>query len=962
MSDGEKLDDLLRERPELRTPLERLLAVDEVHETWEFEDTQVESGEFGELVSRGVVEKVDGGYRLADRQAVRTAVGDDENRDPESDPTPGLATTVRSVAPEVTVNRRNALWLVGALSVLVAVRLLPVPSVFRGDAIVLAGNDPYYYRYWVEQVLAAGGGHLNPGSLSVLPEPVLHGEPLLVATLWFFSGLLGGDTDAVGFVLAVYPVLSAIATGVILYEFSTTVTEDRRVAIGAVVFLAVTPVHAFRTSLGFADHHAFDFLWVAITSLAVLKCIHYREISRRATVAWATVLAFGIAGQSLSWNAGPLLIVPIGLFVFGDSLQAIREDTPVIRRVGPILAAVAAGATFVSVVNIALNWQRTIVVGSVWALFLGCLSVALIAETSRRRDRGIGTAVGAAVGASVCGLAGMRLFAPNFWQTGLDEIGRLVASPAIAETQSLLSFQSFGFLLLFGFGLLLAVPVIVWGLVYARDGRSVWLAAGVYAVWFFFLSLFQVRFAGELAFFVAFFDGIAFLWLAGLVDLVERPSPFGPTTVTELSVPSRTVLRGLVILFVLVASLGAVQTPIKINQIQIDDDEYQTAAWMGNYADENDYESPYVFSNWGKNRMYNYFVNGDARWYSYAQKNYDDFLTETDGEVAYERYASRARFLVTQDQDAERLAMQSRLHDHYGSAHGDTPALSRYRAVYATETGARKVFLPVPGGILVAERDPNTTISVSKDIDLPNDRFTYTQQVTTTDSGWVAARVPYPGDYQVANGTETITKPAVDSGQFNSQRTGRAYYQFDSNTGEFVFDETGGNHGQIDGAEWTTGVSGSALSFDENDTVVIDDDGALNATSQLDVSAWIKTNASDGYHRVISKTARWTFMYDGYQIHIWDGEIRAALGTNGSAKSGVHLNGDEAQVADGEWHRVRLTWNGSVATLSLDGEIVERERYTGTAQFDGPVVIGDRSTGFSGTVDEVRVNTTSVES
>ncbi|QSG12831.1 Dolichol phosphate-mannose mannosyltransferase [Halapricum desulfuricans] len=60
-------ESLLEDRPDLETALEELLAVDAEHDTWTFEDVPFDSGTFGELVSRDIVEKTDGEYRLRDR-------------------------------------------------------------------------------------------------------------------------------------------------------------------------------------------------------------------------------------------------------------------------------------------------------------------------------------------------------------------------------------------------------------------------------------------------------------------------------------------------------------------------------------------------------------------------------------------------------------------------------------------------------------------------------------------------------------------------------------------------------------------------------------------------------------------------------------------------------------------------------------------------------------------------------
>ncbi|QSG08040.1 UDP-glucose 6-dehydrogenase [Halapricum desulfuricans] len=49
-------ESLLEDRPDLETALEELLTVDAERDTWTFDDVPVDSGTFGELVSREIVE------------------------------------------------------------------------------------------------------------------------------------------------------------------------------------------------------------------------------------------------------------------------------------------------------------------------------------------------------------------------------------------------------------------------------------------------------------------------------------------------------------------------------------------------------------------------------------------------------------------------------------------------------------------------------------------------------------------------------------------------------------------------------------------------------------------------------------------------------------------------------------------------------------------------------------------
>lgn len=143
--------ELLAEKPDLEDGVEELLDVDAERETWTFEDAPFDSGTFGELVSRGVVEKQDGEYALADRAAVQRVLGVEQEASADTTRDSGGDSSTESFfedisMPDLRVDRPVAtLGLVGALALVVLFRLLPWPAVFHGEDVVLSGNDLYAY-------------------------------------------------------------------------------------------------------------------------------------------------------------------------------------------------------------------------------------------------------------------------------------------------------------------------------------------------------------------------------------------------------------------------------------------------------------------------------------------------------------------------------------------------------------------------------------------------------------------------------------------------------------------------------------------------------------------------------------------------------------------------------------------------------------------------------------------------
>ncbi|MFC7047192.1 hypothetical protein ACFQH6_18905 [Halobacteriaceae archaeon GCM10025711] len=141
---------LLADKPRLTDELPEVLAVDEQHSSWTFDDIPVDSGTFGELVSRGVVEKTGSGYRLADRQAVQAALtGETIEEDTASE---GRDFEVGFDFSRPTVERDVAVAFGGVLVLVLVFRMFSIQSVFQNGDIVLLANDPYFYRYWLQRL------------------------------------------------------------------------------------------------------------------------------------------------------------------------------------------------------------------------------------------------------------------------------------------------------------------------------------------------------------------------------------------------------------------------------------------------------------------------------------------------------------------------------------------------------------------------------------------------------------------------------------------------------------------------------------------------------------------------------------------------------------------------------------------------------------------------------------------
>ena len=779
MADERDAATTLTERPELASALESVRPVDDEAETWTFEDVPIDSGTFGELVSADLVEKVDGEYRLPD--ATRRAL--DGNTDDATDEQDG--TELDLSLPAVDVDRRAMGALAGALAVVVLFRtMFSFGSVFRDGAVVLSGNDPYAYRYYVEQLLAQGGG-FDAALLSELPIP--NGEPLMVATLYWLAGLFGGTASAAGTVMAWYPVASALITGLLLYVIAVRLTDDRRVGLAAVVFLATTPAHAIRTSLGFADHHAFDYPWLVLTALALIVLADRGEDAYHEPRAWLAGLGLGIGltGQILAWDYGAALVVPVALLVALAVLLDLNANRSPLQANAPLIGGLAVAALAVRTVHGEVGWHTDFTVAVPLLLAVGAVSVLVAGEVVHRLELPPLTMVGAEVVGAVAAVFLVPVLVTDFWARAGERADRFFATRNIVETQPLIS-GDFTWFLLLGLVLVLALPPLIWASRRAADGSKPWLVAGIYTWYFIALAAVQVRFVGELAAFTALFGGLGFVWLAHWVDLAAVPRPFaddtgasrtaprdddGPTDgSTTLRLPTVREAGLLVALFLLVGGVGVLQTPIKTSQITIEDGAYQSAAAIDDRATAANlsYPDDYVLSQWGRNRMYNYFVNGESRSYGYARQQYRTLYTSANESQWYRSHRNRVGYVVTEsapDANATATSLFARLHDGFGSRQSPADGLAHFRVIFASDGGDFKAFRLVPGATITGTGPANTTTTLTQSVEVPGASFTYERQVRTNAAGEYAATVPYPGEYTLWNETVTVSERNVTAGQ-----------------------------------------------------------------------------------------------------------------------------------------------------------------------------------------------------
>jgi dolichyl-diphosphooligosaccharide--protein glycosyltransferase len=362
-------------------------------------------------------------------------------------------------------------------------------------------------------------------------------------------------------------------------------------------------------------------------------------------------------------------------------------------------------------------------------------------------------------------------------QTGISYF-RATGGSGVAESVSLLD-PSLGIfvgpLLFLGGTIVLAIPYLIWAIIRCyRSYEPTLLIIVVYGVFFLLMAMLQLRFSGHLALVSIIFGGMGVVHLAWKVDLAERPGfldtrPKRDEQLPELTFPSRRAIVNVAVLLMLVGGFGIIQTPVKISQLTHDGDFYDAATAMSEYADEHDLEYPrnYVLSDWGKNRMLNYFVNGQSQIYSFAQDNYGPFVRSTDPDQWYERLKNQTGFIITTDSDEDfsKTSIQYQLHRNYGSGFDGGEGVSHYQCIYVSPDGSVKAFALVEGATIRGVGAANETVQITTTVTLNGKSFPYNRSVKVKTDGSFSVTVPYPGTYRVGDGSVTVSEAAVQTGQ-----------------------------------------------------------------------------------------------------------------------------------------------------------------------------------------------------
>jgi len=949
--------DLLADKPEAEDALREILEVNE-EGTWAYDDLSIDSGTFGEIVSRGIVEDRADGYRIADRHAVQAVLNGEEDL---ADKTGGTDIGFSSVSlPDI--DRQTALIVGGAFALVAVVRIAFMwSSVFRGSDIILAGNDPYYYRYWVDTLLVSDLQAFDFGSLTELPEGVANSDVLLIITLWWSASLISSGQTASGLVVAWYPVIAGVVSALLVYLLTVQLTADKRIGLAATLMLSVIPAHSYRSSLGFGDHHAFDFVWLMLLALSLSILFDGSKShswSSGATCSTVLLLAISIVGQTTAWRGSPILLLPVAVSVFLFVFITIRADLSPLIKSQWLLAGLSLGAGVTLFIFSVLDWMQLYRGIAPLLLMIGSTVTVGLGEVLHRYNRSATEFGVFGILFIVAGIAMVLQLVPEMRQAIDLLFNFLTSSRNIAETQPLFTTELgiLGPIFIFGLALFLALPYVadvVWKL--SRDYRPKWIPVVAFTGSLLVMTIVQLRFGGELSVFMTIFSGIGLVDISRRVEIVDSAAFFTGSN-RGLSIPNVKTLKLLFLLFILIAGMGLVQTVIKQQQISHERSTVATATWIDDYAAEEnlDYPENYVLTQWGSVRFYNYQVSGMSKGYGYALNNYLDFLAGENPYEWYDRLEDDVGFVMidTTITNSPNGVMQQRLGS--GPSVASTASLHNYRAVYQSPDGQYLVYELVDGATITGIGPSNSSVIINSSANLSSTQYSYEREFDTTRNGWYTVTVSQPGTYTIGQEQITVDSAAVRNGSALTTVSTNAsfYWSFDEGTDETAYELFGTNHGRIHNAQRVQGVEGDALQFDPTRNSTLNARLHDGGPEQFTVSVWVRPTALDTGPE---NEPRQLVRTDDSNVLLIEETGAVSFRVPGVTTENFRTG----TVPTNEWTHVAATYNGTHRSVYLDGERVGTNRVgSGNVSWDEQIIIGgaSRDTGsFEGMLDEVRI-------
>ncbi len=219
---------------------------------------------------------------------------------------------------------------------------------------------------------------------------------------------------------------------------------------------------------------------------------------------------------------------------------------------------------------------------------------------------------------------------------------------------------------------------------------------------------------------------------------------------------------------------------------------------------------------------------------------------------------------------------------------------------------------------------------------------------------YFVVRAQDPSGNEDNNTVEISVTPTINANSIVLDA--KAYWKFKEGSGYITADETGNNNdGNINGASWSAGKVDNALIFDGiNDYVKVEDSPSLRVTGDITLEGWFKTTVNDGSDDGL--IGKWGA--NGHDYLLWTYRGNIIFDSAGSLFA-IRWIGGMSNLADGNWHHLVITCNGTTGIIYFDGVKKAMGTVPAIPTSANPFYIGTYDarevSSFPGQIDEVVV-------
>ncbi|PSP54265.1 oligosaccharyl transferase, archaeosortase A system-associated [Halobacteriales archaeon QH_7_68_42] len=339
--------------------------------------------------------------------------------------------------------------LLGLLAFMLWTRARNWDNFVVGDRIYYSGNDPWYHYRMVSYTVRNWPGTSPFDPWTYFPFGTHSSQfgtvfDQLMATAALVVGLGNPSDQTVRMVVLFAPAVFGVATAIPVYYIGKRAAGRFAgiVAVGVLATFASTFVS--RGTVGFADHHIAEVLFMSVSILATMvavsvaqkekpvwELLREREVAAvRRPVGWAVVAGVATAVYIWTWAPGVFLIGILGVYYLVElsSLQAHGESPEPVAIVGAVsmLTTGVLALAPLEEIDIGATSYSLLQPGMAFAVAAGCVFMAWLAREWDTRETQNYQYPVAVVGIIVV-LAGlMALVLPNLFDFLISQVLRVL--------------------------------------------------------------------------------------------------------------------------------------------------------------------------------------------------------------------------------------------------------------------------------------------------------------------------------------------------------------------------------------------------------------------------------------------------------------------------------------------------------------------------------------------------------